>query len=147
MLVAAFVAGVDELTETLGSDASTWTWGEVHEMTFINQSLGMSGIAVIEDRFNRGPYPASGSVGMVNAVGWDATEDFSVDWLPSMRMLVDLSDWSNSLAVHTTGQSGHIDNEHYDDMIPLWLAGENVPFLWERADIRANAQATLILNP
>ena len=147
MLVAAFVAGIDELTETLGSDVSTWTWGEVHEMTFINQSLGMSGIAVIEDRFNRGPYPASGSEGMVNAVGWEATEGFSVDWLPSMRMLVDVSDWSNSLAVHTTGQSGHIDHEHYDDMIPLWLAGGNIPFLWERADIRADAQATLYLYP
>jgi penicillin amidase len=147
MLVAAFVAAIDELTETLGADASTWTWGAIHEMTFINQSLGMSGIAIIEDRFNRGPYPASGSEGMVNAVGWTATEGFGVDWLPSMRMLVDLADWSKSMAVHTTGQSGHIDNEHYDDMIPLWLNGQNVPFLWERADIRADAQATLVLTP
>ena len=147
ILVAAIVAGIEELTDTLGSDASTWTWGAIHQMTFTNQSLGMSGIAVIEDRFNRGPYPASGSDGMVNAVGWTATEGFDVDWLPSMRMLVDLEDFSNSLAIHTTGQSGHVDDEHYDDMIPLWLNGENVPFLWERADIRADAQETLNLAP
>ena len=147
MLVAAFVAGIDEITATLGSDASTWTWGAIHEMTFINQSLGTSGIAIIEDRFNRGPYPASGSDGIVNALGWTATEGFEVDWLPSMRMLVDLSDWSNSLAIHTTGQSGHVDDEHYDDMIPLWLNGQNIPFLWERADVRADAQATLYLYP
>ncbi|MEN8238043.1 MAG: penicillin acylase family protein [Actinomycetota bacterium] len=147
ILVAAFVAAVDELTGLLGSDASTWTWGAIHEMTFINASLGASGIAIIEDRFNRGPYPASGSAGIVNAVGWTTTEGFAVDWLPSMRMLVDLADLSNSLAVHTTGQSGHVDHEHYDDMIPLWLNGQNVPFLWERADIRADAQATLFLKP
>ena len=147
MLVAAFVAAIDELTDTSGSDASTWTWGALHEMTFINQSLGMSGIAVIEDRFNRGPYPASGSKGVVNAVGWSTVEGFEVNWLPSMRMLVDLEDFSNSLAIHTTGQSGHVDNEHYDDMIPLWLNGENIPFLWERADVRADAQATLNLTP
>ncbi len=147
MLVAAFTAGIEELTGMLGPDATTWTWGAIHEMTFINQSLGMSGISIIEDRFNRGPYPASGSEGIVNAVGWTATEGYQVDWLPSMRMLVDLADLSNSLAIHTTGQSGHIDNEHYDDMIPLWLRGQNVPFLWDRADIRADAEATLYLTP
>ena len=146
MLAAAFHDGLDELTDSLGADASTWTWGTIHEMTFVNQSLGMSGIAIIEDRFNRGPYPASGSEGVVNAVGWTSTEGFDVDWLPSMRMLVDVADWSNSLAIHTTGQSGHVDNEHYDDMIPLWLNGQNVPFLWERADVRADAQATLYLS-
>ncbi len=147
MLVAAFVAAVGELTDTLGSDASTWTWGAIHEMTFINQSLGESGIPIIEDRFNRGPFPAGGSKGVVNAVGWTATEGFQVDWLPSMRMLVDLDDLSNSLAIHTTGQSGHVDDEHYDDMIPLWLNGDNLPFLWERADVRADTQATLYLTP
>ena len=147
MLVAAFIAGIDELTDTLGPDASTWTWGAIHEMTFINQSLGMSGISVIDDRFNRGPFPASGSEGIVNAVGWTSTEGYDVDWLPSMRMLVDTGDWSKSLAIHTTGQSGHVDHEHYDDMIPLWLNGQNVPFLWERADIRADTQTTLHLSP
>ncbi len=147
ILVAAFTTGVAELSDRLGSDPTTWTWGAIHEMTFINQSLGKSGIAIIEDRFNRGPYPASGSSNVVNAVGWTATEGYQVDWLPSMRMLVDLGDLSNSRAIHTTGQSGHVDNEHYDDMIPLWLNGETAPFLWERADVRADADATLFLTP
>jgi penicillin amidase len=147
VLLAAFNAGVAELTDLLGSDASTWTWGAIHELTFTNQTLGMSGIALIEDRFNRGPFPASGGDGMVNATGWSLIDGYEVNWLPSMRMLVDLSDLSNSLAVHTTGQSGHVDNEHYDDMIPLWLSGQNVPFLWERADIKADAEATLFLTP
>jgi penicillin amidase len=84
---------------------------------------------------------------MVNATGWTVSESFDVNWLPSMRMLVDLDDLSNSLAIHTTGQSGHTDDKHYDDMIPLWLAGENVPFLWERADVKADAEATMYLAP
>jgi penicillin amidase len=147
ILVAAFEAGVNELEGLLGDDATTWTWGAIHQMTFINQSLGMSGISLIEDRLNRGPYPASGGDGMVNATGWTVSEGFDVNWLPSMRMLVDLEDFSNSLAIHTTGQSGHVDDKHYDDMIPLWLVGENVPFLWERANIKADAEATLYLSP
>ena len=146
-LVAAFRAGVAELTEAISPNVSEWTWGDIHTMTFINPTLGDSGIGLIEDRFNRGPYPASGSEGVVNAVGWTATEGYEVDWLPSMRMLVDLADLTRSQTIHTTGQSGHTDHPHYDDMIPLWLEGKTVPMLWTRSDIEADAEATMMLIP
>ena len=147
ILVSAFYAGVDEVRDALGSDVDRWTWGELHGMTFVNQSLGDSGIGFIEDRFNRGPFPASGSKSVVNAVGWDALEGFEVDWLPSMRMIVDLQDLTRSRAIHTTGQSGHAYDTHYIDMAPLWLAGETVLMLWDRTDIEADVEATLILTP
>ncbi|MFV1969893.1 MAG: penicillin acylase family protein [Acidimicrobiia bacterium] len=147
ILVAAFHAGVDEARDTMGSNVDSWTWGELHRMVFVNQSLGKSGIGIIEDRFNRGPFPASGATSVVNAVGWDAVEGYDVNWLPSMRMLVDLGDLTNSRAIHTTGQSGHVDDKHYDDMIPLWLKGETVPMLWDRTDVEAEAEATMVLVP
>lgn len=147
ILVAAFLQGVSEARERLGPDVDRWTWGDLHQVTFVNQSLGMSGIGVIEDRFNRGPFPASGSAGVVNATGWDAREGYDVSWLPSMRMLIDLGDLTNSRAIHTTGQSGHAYHEHYINMVPLWLAGETVPMLWDRADIEADAKATMTLVP
>jgi len=147
ILAAAVYAGADELREMLGSDVASWTWGEIHRMIFVNQSLGESGIGLIEDRFNRGPFPASGATSVVNAVGWDAVEGYDVNWLPSMRMLVDLQDLTRSRTIHTTGQSGHADHEHYLDMAPLWLVGETVPMLWDRADVKADAEATMILEP
>ncbi len=147
ILVSAFVDGVAELTQTMGSDVAEWTWGEIHGATFENATIGSSGIGLIDDRLNRGPYPASGSKSVPNAVGWDATEGYAVDWVPSMRMLVELGDLTSSYAVHTTGQSGHTDHPHYDDMIPIWLAGDNVPMLWDRGDIEADAEARLILTP
>ncbi len=147
ILAAAFSDAVAELEARLGSDVSSWTWGALHEMTFINQTFGSTGIGLIDDRFNRGPYPASGSKGVVNAVGWTTTEGYQVDWLPSMRMLVDLGDLSRSRAIHTTGQSGHVGSDHYDDMIPLWLEGRTAPFLWDKADVEADAEATMLLVP
>jgi len=147
ILVLAFYAGVDEARGALGSDVERWTWGKLHGMTFINQSLGESGIGFIEDRFNRGPFRASGSSSVVNAVGWDTREGFEVTWLPSMRMIVDLQDLTRSRAIHTTGQSGHAYDTHYIDMAPLWLAGETVPMLWDRADVEADIEAILILTP
>jgi len=147
MLVLAFQAAVDELTDTLGSTVSDWSWGDMHTMTFVNQSLGDSGIGLIDDRFNRGPYPASGSKSVVNAVGWSADEGYEVDWLPSMRMVIDLADLARSTAIHSTGQSGHTDHPHYDDMIQPWLVGDTFPMLWSRATIEADTEARLVLVP
>lgn len=147
ILVLSFLAAVDELADIISTDVADWTWGDIHTMTFKNQALGDTGIGLIDDRFNRGPYAASGSEGVVNAVGWTATEGYEVDWLPSMRMVVDLGDLTRSTAIHSTGQSGHIDHPHYDDMIPLWLAGETRPMLWDRADVDADAETTLFLVP
>ena len=147
ILVLAFHAAVDELTEIISDDVDAWSWGDIHTMTFINQTLGDSGIGIIEDRFNRGPFPASGSDGVVNAVGWSTVEGYEVDWLPSMRMVVDLADLTRSTSIHTTGQSGHVDHPHYDDMIPLWLAGETLPMLWDRSDIVDDTESRLLLVP
>jgi penicillin amidase len=147
ILEAAFLDAVTELSVLMGDEVEAWTWGELHTAVFRNQTLGESGIGLIEDRFNRGPYEASGATSVPNAVGWDAREGYAVDWLPSMRMLVDLGDLGHSYAVHTTGQSGHTDHPHYDDMIPLWLAGDNVPLLWERTAVIDQAESMLILSP
>jgi penicillin amidase len=96
---------------------------------------------------NRGPYPTSGGEAIVNATGWDATEGFQVDWLPSMRMIVDLGEFSRSLAVHTTGQSGHAFHPHYADMVDLWCTIQYHPMRWEQAEIESSAEAHLRLNP
>ena len=41
----------------LGKDFSAWKWGDLHTITFRNATLGKSGISLIENIFNRGPYP------------------------------------------------------------------------------------------
>jgi penicillin G amidase len=147
ILRAAFLDAVTELSGLMGDTVEDWSWGAIHLAEFRNQSLGESGIGVIDSRFNRGPFEASGATSVPNAIGWNAPDGYAVDWLPSMRMLVDLGDLSHSFAVHTTGQSGHTDHEHYDDMIPIWLAGDNLPFLWDRADVLSDAESTLFLVP
>lgn len=147
IMAAAFVAAVEELRDRLGSRVQDWRWGALHEVTFRNSSLGESGIGLIEDRFNRGPYESSGSASVPNAMGWDAAYSYEVTWIPSLRMLVDLGDLSRSSAIHSTGQSGHTDHPNYDDMIPLWLTGENRPMLWTRAEVEADASARLVLEP
>jgi len=147
IIITSFAAAVDGLASTLGASPEAWRWDAIHRAHFINPAFGDTGIGLVDDRFNRGPVPVAGGADLVNAAGWDATEGFEVDWLPSMRMLVDLGDLANSLAVHTTGQSGHVDHPHYDDMIPLWQEGRFSPMLWERREIERNAESVQVLVP
>ncbi len=51
--------------------------------------------------------PAGGGEAIVNATGWSVKDGYETNWLPSMRMIVDLGNLNNSVTVHTTGQSGH----------------------------------------
>ena len=147
ILLQAVEAAVAELTETLGEDMDGWHWGDLHTLTFENSSLGQSGIGPIEAIFNRGPVPVDGSSGTVNATGYSFGDPYTAMAGVSQRLIVDLGDWSNSLSIHTTGQSGHPYHRHYDDMIDPWRNIEYHPQLWERSNVEASAEGTLILTP
>ena len=146
LILKAFRETVVKLKAQYGDDVKKWTWGTPHTVTFKNQTLGQSGTAPIESIFNRGPFPADGASGAVNNLGGGGTT-YRVSSGPSLRLVADLSDFSKSLLIHTTGQSGHTYNPHYDDMIGPYLAGQNNPMLWTRADVDKNAEASLTLTP
>jgi len=148
ILVRSFREGYNNAVATLGNDRSRWRWGNLHTSTFVSNPLGRSGVSFIEKMVNRGPYPTSGCTGTVNNTRWTVhSGSFAVDHLPSMRMIVDLGDLTRSVAIHTTGQSGHPYSKHYDDMIELWRNIKYHPMLWTRAQVEAAAANKLILKP
>jgi penicillin amidase len=133
--------------DQFGKDISKWKWGEIHSSTFRNGTLGESGISLIEDLFNRGPFPTSGGKSIVNAAGWTVGESFEVNWLPSEREIVDLSNLNNSLAIYTTGQSGHAYHPHYIDMALPWTQLQYAPMWWEQQSVISDAEGHLQLVP
>lgn len=64
---------------------------------------------------------------------------------PSMRFIMDLSDFSQSLAITPMGQSGQVGTKHYDDLIELYLKGEYHPMLWSRQQVEDELEGRLIL--
>lgn len=136
----------DATVEALGADRDGWSWGGLHTITFVSNPLGLSGIGSVEAMVNRGPFPVGGSNNAVNAVSWRAF-NFAASSGPSERVIYDLSDWDNSLSMHTTGQSGHPASQHYANMIDPWLNVEYRPMLWSRERVEAAAVDTLILLP
>jgi penicillin amidase len=97
--------------------------------------------------FNRGPFQTSGGDAIVNATGWEMYNSFEVNWVPSMRMIVDLSSLNNSLTVHTTGESGHAYHPHYIDMADLWRNIRYYPMWWNPDSVKGDAESTLNLVP
>ena len=146
-LRAAVTEAHRELTETLGDDPSEWEWGELHTLDVTNASFGRSGIAPIERLFNRGPLHLGGGEDIVNATGWAPPAGYEVDWIPSMRMVVDLSDFDASRWINLTGSSGHPFHRNYFDQARLWGAGETTPWRFGRAAIESEAEHRLVLEP
>jgi penicillin amidase len=144
----AFAAAVEELENTLGKNAANWRWGDLHTATFHNPTLGKSGIAPIEAIFNRGPFRTSGGNDMVNAASWNAAgDDYTVVSGVSERLIVDLSDFDNTLSVITTGASGHVGHPHYQDQIDPWRLIQYHPLPWTRSVVEGQQEGLLVLLP
>jgi len=145
----SFREGYDNAVDALGGDREKWEWGDLHKATFVNNPLGASGTWFIERMVNRGPFAVAGTMAAVDNTAWGvgSDEDFEVLYLPSMRMIVDLADFTRSVSVHTTGQSGHPYSQHYDDMIDLWRDIEYHPMMWAKDQVEEAAVARLVLSP
>ncbi len=147
ILQQALVEALDWLEEKMPGEMASWQWGDLHQAPFVSAPLGQSGVGLLEALVNRGPFPADGGNSIVNAAGWDLQEPARVNWHPSMRMLVDMSDFDASQMVIPTGQSGHPGHPNYDDQIELWLNGKYHPMWWSETAVQSAAADTLILQP
>ncbi|MEO1287114.1 MAG: penicillin acylase family protein [Chloroflexota bacterium] len=145
----AFASAYADVQEVLGDNRDEWRWGALHTATFVSNPLGLSGIGLIEDTVNITSVETSGGTAIVNATSWSHTSNtgVTVSALPSMRMILDFSDYSNNVSIHTTGQSGHPMSEHFGDMVDQWRNIQYNPMLWFSDDVEARAASTMILQP
>ena len=136
-----------ELTARLGADPEGWRWGALHTLTLTHATFGSSGIGPVERLFNRGPLETSGGSDIVNATAWSAPDGYEVVWVPSMRMLMDLSDLDAGRWIHLTGQSGRPFHRHYTDQAERWRVGAYAPMAFTPAATAARAEQVLTLTP
>jgi len=147
ILARAFADGYDTGKDAQGDDWTKWRWGAMHTITMVESPLGQSGIGLIEAIFNRGPFPVSGSEGVVNKISWNAIDGFEASSAPALRIVHDLSDYANSQMIFNGGQSGHPGDAHYDDLIQKWINFEYHASLWNRADVEGGPNQHLTLQP
>jgi penicillin amidase len=133
------------LQSTLGPAMADWQWGRIHRVFFQH---ALAAKPPLDQVFNRGPLPIGGDTdtpcqtAMLPQAPYD-----NKAWGPSIRQIIDLSDFSRSLISVPPGQSGHLASPHYDDQLLPWLNGEFIPMLWSRTQIEQAAEGTLHLAP
>ncbi|PRB10765.1 penicillin acylase family protein [Microbacterium sp. MYb72] len=147
MLALSAEEAYDELAGLQGDDVSRWNWGDLHALSLATSTFGSSGIAPIEWLFNRGPYPVGGGGSVVNATGWKLGTSYATTTVPSMRMVIDLSDFDSSTWIHLTGASGHAFDAHYTDQTADWAAGVQKPWAFSPKAVDAATVNTLVLTP
>ncbi|MFS0853373.1 penicillin acylase family protein [Microbacterium sp. 179-I 3D4 NHS] len=147
MLALSAEQAYDELVRLQGTTVSRWNWGDLHAITLTSDTFGSSGIPPIEALFNRGPFPVGGGASTVNATGWEIGNGFATTTVPSMRMVVDLSDFDASTWIHLTGASGHAFHQHYVDQTEDWAAGIQRPWAFSAAAVKRSTVDTLVLSP
>ena len=131
-----------ELEHKFGKDRRRWQWGKLHRQSFVHNlgrihpydvyfnlpSIGISGDGTTV--FNSGgPYPGS----YEPAVG------------VSFRMILDFSDFSNSLWILPPGNSGHPNSRHYCDNINSLNKKQYNKMLWDWTEIMKKPEGILYL--
>jgi penicillin G amidase len=147
ILAEAMRQARDELTRKMNVSPKKWTWGHLHRLDLENQSLGQTGIGVVDAIFNRGPYDVGGGSASVDATNWNAVDGYAVTSAPSMRMVVDLDDLDRSRWINLTGASGHIASGHYRDQTSLWVDGRTLPWVFGKSAVEKATQHRLVLEP
>ncbi len=144
-MLDALTAAVDELRSEFGDSTAGWGWGAVRPLRLEHPLGVLPGLASL---LNRGPFPWGGDS---NTVSQAATTPLKPRANPtaiaSLRMVVPVGDWEEARFSLPGGQSGNPLSPHYDDLLPLWLAGEGVPIAWSADEVAGGARSRLRLAP
>ena len=145
LLLGSLSAAVNELKHLLGPDMATWSWGRLHHASFSPAA------AVLADRqlaaqMATGSLQIPGSAQSPRAATYRPL-DFTQTAGASVRLVMDVGAWDNSVAVNTPGQSGDPFSPHYRDLFPLWAAGAYVPLDFSRTAVNRDAELVVTLSP
>ena len=134
-----------ELSQRLGPDMTTWTWGRLHRATF-EPAVAALADPELRAQMSVGPLQTPGSSSTPRAQAYKAS-DFSVIAGASVRLVMDVGAWDNSVAMNTPGQSDDPMSAHYRDLFPMWAQGSYVPLRFSRAAVDADAEDLIHLSP
>ncbi len=160
-VASALLAAIAWLTTELGADWDAWRWGELHTVRFQQLVTPVSdpGIVSIPPRDDSAlPYgfPRDGDYGAVDVMNYSLSNPDGIRHGvnagprggPSQRLVVELTPEGpvarNSLP---GGQSEDPENPHHADEAALWVANEQPPLYFTRADVEAHVEATMSFVP
>lgn len=132
---------LDDLSERMGADLSRWRWDRVHITQYPHNPF--SQVSYLKGIFHR-TIPNGGDRYTVNVAPINLTNPYVQTHSPGYRHIIDLSNIAASRFMITTGQSGNVLSNHYDNLIRRHRDVEYLPMLFGKENVRGN---TLRLEP
>jgi penicillin amidase len=143
VLLESLKAALEEIKQRLGADMAMWTWGRLHHATF-EPAVAALADPQLRAQMSMGPLQVPGSASTPRAQSYRAA-DFAVTAGASVRMVMDVGAWDNSVFINTPGQSEDPLSAHYRDLFPLWAQGSYVPLRFSRAAVDRDAEELIHL--
>ena len=130
LLARSLDAAFSECRRLLGPDPSVWHWGALHAVHFLHATSAV-----------RPEGGAVSDVGPLEMPGSDSTplnayyraSDFRVSLGASVRVVIDVGEWDNSICINAPGQSGNPASPYYSNLATAWSRGDFVPLLYSRS--------------
>lgn len=141
----SLAAAVASLRSLRGASPAAWAWGDVRPLT-LRHPAGKR--APLHHVFDRGPFAWGGDAHTVSQASVDPSDPTGDPvYVATLRMAVDLAKPEHARFVLPGGESGNPCSAHYDDLLPLWRAGDGVEIAWTPEQIAARAVEELVLEP
>jgi penicillin amidase len=135
LVLAALDAAIATVTAALGPDLAKWQWGDLHKALFPHAFVKEFDLPSVRRGGDGNTVNATGGAGFAQTAG------------ASYREVIDLSNWDNSWATSTPGQSGQPGSAHYGDLLQLWGKNEYFPLAYSRAKVEKETLHVLQLLP
>ncbi|MBP1849249.1 penicillin acylase family protein [Rhizobium halophytocola] len=134
LILSTLERGWEDCAARLGADTTEWRWGDLHQALFEHAASRTKD----KDRnaWNVGPLGVGGSRSTPMHAAYRLS-DFGVNSGASVRLVMDVGAWDNSVCINTPGQSGDPRSPHYGDLSDPWSKGDYVPLLYSRKRIEA----------
>ena len=144
LLLEALASAISDVTDRLGPEMGNWRYGQegmkhVHITHYLARAVNEETRA----RLEVGPWPRGGYESTVNNTGGSDNQRSG----GSFRVILDPSNWDNSIATSTPGQSGDPDSPHYRDLFDLWVRHQYFPLAYTRGMVESVTESRLHLNP
>lgn len=144
VMTTSLAAAVAEVEDILGGDRDSWLWGSLHRALLRHPQAALLG-----DKHNSwtsvGPVARGGSGDTVGCTTY--SPDFVQTIGASFRVVVDVGEWDNSVAMNSPGQSGDPTSAHFRDLFSSWADGGEFPLLYSRHLVEKNLSEILSLRP
>ena len=119
------VKAVARLSAQQGADPAQWRWGRMHTRAFAHPFVSAFDLQTVERPGGAGTVAADGA---------------------SYREILDVSNWDNSIATNTPGQSAQPGSPFYGNLLPMWTDDQYFPLAFSAQAVEKHAKHKLILR-